>query len=74
MVGYSKEVIWDYRHQYWLWAPILGPITGGLTATALYDLFVYTGEDSIFNRPNAAARIVGKRRAPGAGGSTHDVV
>lgn len=57
MLGYSKEVIFDYRHQYWLWTAILGPIFGGLAGMGVYDLFIYTGEDSIINKSNAAARM-----------------
>ncbi|KAF8323295.1 aquaporin [Clavulina sp. PMI_390] len=57
MVGYSKEVLFDYRHQYWLWTPILGPITGGILGTIVYDAFLFTGDESIFNKPNAAARL-----------------
>lgn len=56
MVGYSKEVLFDYRRQYWFWAPLLGPIFGGLAGTCVYDLFVFTGEDSVVNTPNAEAR------------------
>jgi len=56
MVGYSKQVLFDYRHQYWLWTPILGPIFGGLAGTCVYDLLVFTGEESVVNQPNAAAR------------------
>jgi len=77
MVGYSKAAIWDYRHQYWLWTPILGPIFGGLAATGVYDLFIYTGEDSIVNKPNAAARLHSERRtgmSSGGGRGTHDIV
>jgi aquaglyceroporin related protein len=55
MVGYGREV-WDFRNQYWLWTPILGPFAGALAGTAVYDAFVYTGAESIFNRPNAAAQ------------------
>ncbi|KDQ19717.1 hypothetical protein BOTBODRAFT_27139 [Botryobasidium botryosum FD-172 SS1] len=55
MAGYGREV-WNYRHQYWLWVPILGPITGALAGTIVYDALIYTGADSIFNKPNAEAR------------------
>jgi aquaglyceroporin related protein len=57
MVGYSKEVLFNYRHQYWLWTPILGPICGGLVGTWLYDSFVFKGTESIVNKPNAAAKL-----------------
>ena len=56
MVGYSKQVLFDYRHQYWLWTPILGPIFGGLAGTCVYDFLVFTGEESVVNQPNAAAK------------------
>lgn len=51
MVGYSKEVLFDYRSQYWLWTPILGPLAGGLVGTIIYDGFMFTGDESIFNKP-----------------------
>lgn len=37
--------------QYWLWCPILGSISGGLTGTLVYDAFLFTGGESIFNKP-----------------------
>jgi len=88
MVGYSKQVLFDYRHQYWLWTPILGPIFGGLAGTCVYDIFIYTGKESIVNTPNAAARshqaqevVVGEAQLTAAAASpsseyhpTHDVV
>ncbi|KAG9085689.1 hypothetical protein FS749_004230 [Ceratobasidium sp. UAMH 11750] len=49
MAGYGRQV-WNFRSQYWLYAPIIGPITGALAGTAVYDAFLYTGSDSIFNR------------------------
>ncbi|EJC98509.1 aquaporin [Fomitiporia mediterranea MF3/22] len=55
MAGYGAAVF-TFRHQYWLWCGVLAPILGGLVAGFVYDAFVYTGEDSIFNRPNRAAR------------------
>jgi len=57
MVGYSKDVLFNYRHQYWLWTPILGPILGGLAGTCVYDLFMFTGDESIVNKPNAATKL-----------------
>lgn len=57
MVGYSKDVLFNYRHQYWLWTPILGPIFGGLAGTCIYDLFMFTGDESIVNKPNAANKL-----------------
>ena len=57
MVGYSKDVLFNYRHQYWLWTPILGPIFGGLAGTCVYDLFMFTGDESIVNKPNATTKL-----------------
>jgi len=37
----------------------MGPIFGGLAGTCVYDLLVFTGEESIVNQPNAAARSHG---------------
>ncbi|KAF8073908.1 major intrinsic protein superfamily membrane channel protein [Lyophyllum atratum] len=55
MVGYGKAV-YTYRHQYWIWCPVMGPFTGALAGGAFYDAFLFTGSESIFNKPNAAAR------------------
>jgi len=63
MAGYGREV-WNYRHQYWLWTPILGPIFGALAGTLVYDAFVFTGGESILNKPNAAAKRRHERAAP----------
>ncbi|QRV88358.1 aquaporin, Major intrinsic protein family [Ceratobasidium sp. AG-Ba] len=49
MVGYGREV-WDYRGQYWLCVPIMGPIVGALAGNTLYDILVFTGCESIFNK------------------------
>lgn len=49
MAGYGREVF-NFRHQYWLWCGVLAPILGALTATFVYDTFVYTGGESKLNR------------------------
>jgi len=54
-VGYGTEVF-NFRNQYWLWCPILGPLAGGITATFLYDWLIYVGKESVFNAPSATAR------------------
>ncbi|KAI0030975.1 aquaporin [Vararia minispora EC-137] len=55
MVGYGREVF-NYRSQFWLWCQVLGPVSGALVAAFIYDALIYTGPESIFNRPNHAAR------------------
>ncbi|KAG6836835.1 hypothetical protein H0H93_002515 [Arthromyces matolae] len=55
MVGYGKAV-YTFRNQYWIWCPIMADFLGGLAGAGFYDLFLYTGEESIFNRPNAESR------------------
>ncbi|THH05163.1 hypothetical protein EW145_g5003 [Phellinidium pouzarii] len=55
MAGYGRGVF-NFRHQYWLWCGVLAPILGALVATFLYDLFMYTGSESLLNRPNEASR------------------
>ncbi|KAJ6627832.1 putative aquaporin 4 [Mycena sp. CBHHK59/15] len=55
MVGYGKQV-YTYRNQYWLWCPIISPILGCQAGAIFYDAFLYTGDESPFNKPNAAAR------------------
>ncbi|KAB5593834.1 membrane protein [Ceratobasidium theobromae] len=55
MAGYGRE-LWNYRGQYWLYTPLIGPIVGAILGNAVYDAFLYTGSDSIFNKPDAEAR------------------
>ncbi|KAG9086874.1 hypothetical protein FRC06_002841 [Ceratobasidium sp. 370] len=55
MAGYGREV-WNFRSQYWLYVPILGPIAGAFAGTAIYDALLYTGSESIFNKPGSSAR------------------
>ncbi|PPQ85164.1 hypothetical protein CVT25_004171 [Psilocybe cyanescens] len=50
MAGYGKEVF-TFRNQYWLWCPVMGPILGALVGALVYDTMLYTGNDSIINRP-----------------------
>lgn len=50
MVGYGRGVF-DYRNQYWLWCPILGPIFGMIVAAFFYDTFLYKGPESVLNKP-----------------------
>ncbi len=49
MLGYSRSVVWNYRSQFWIWTGIIAPICGALSGGALYDAFLYTGDDSIFS-------------------------
>ena len=50
MGGSDILTVFDFRHQYWLWAPILGSIFGMQFGALAYDLLVYTGSDSIVNK------------------------
>ncbi|KAJ7779493.1 putative aquaporin 4 [Mycena maculata] len=50
MVGYGKQVF-TFRNQYWLWCPILAPILGAQAGAIFYDAFIYTGDESPFNKP-----------------------
>nr|GAT56353.1 predicted protein [Mycena chlorophos] len=55
MVGYGGAVF-TYRRQYWFWCPILGPILGAQFGCACYDVFMYAGDESPVNQPDAKAR------------------
>ncbi|KAI0321203.1 aquaporin [Amylostereum chailletii] len=55
MVGYGHAV-YNYRSQFWLWCPLLGPVAGGLTAAFIYDALLFVGAESWMNRRNASAR------------------
>ncbi|PPQ85237.1 hypothetical protein CVT25_010010 [Psilocybe cyanescens] len=56
MVGYGRQVF-TLRHatpvltvlhsQYWLWSPVVGSFTGAQVGTMLYDIFLYSGDQSI---------------------------
>ncbi|KAG1731052.1 major intrinsic protein superfamily membrane channel protein [Suillus paluster] len=54
MVGYGREVF-NFRNQYWLWCPILGPILGMIVGAFFYDAMLYRGTDSILNKPTKEA-------------------
>ena len=58
MVGYGRAVF-TFRHQYWLWCGVLAPVAGALVAAALYDVFVFTGCESVVNWPGRQ-----RKRAP----------
>ncbi|KII90783.1 hypothetical protein PLICRDRAFT_697263 [Plicaturopsis crispa FD-325 SS-3] len=62
MVGYGKDV-YTFRNHYWLWCPVIAPIIGAQFGTFVYDALLYTGSESILNRPNAAHRRL-KQTAP----------
>lgn len=49
MAGYGREVF-NFRHQYWLWAGVLAPILGALTAGFVYDVLLYGERDSVVQR------------------------
>ena len=72
MVGYGKAgmhfeldissvslpPVFDFRNQYWLWCPILGPILGMQIGALAYDTFLYTGPESIVNKPYVLTNYV----------------
>ncbi|KAI0953644.1 hypothetical protein AcW1_007813 [Taiwanofungus camphoratus] len=60
MVGYGKAVF-TFRNQYWIWCPVMGPILGALVGVFIYDAFIFTGGESILNKPDARARAVHER-------------
>ncbi|KAF8171927.1 aquaporin-like protein [Mycena galopus ATCC 62051] len=79
MVGYGSQV-YTFRNQYWLWCPIIAPILGAQAGSLFYDAFIYTGEESPLNKPNAAARAhhehamrTGRRNLPAGPGADDKV-
>ncbi|KAL1405687.1 hypothetical protein Q8F55_007353 [Vanrija albida] len=48
MYGYPSR-IWTYRHCYWIYVAIIGPLSGGLLGCFFYDLFCFSGEESPLN-------------------------
>ncbi|CAE6413772.1 unnamed protein product [Rhizoctonia solani] len=69
MAGYGRQV-WNYRSQYWLYTPIIGPIVGAIFGAAVYDVFIFTGSESIFNKPNATIDLRSLRAPAAAKGKT----
>ncbi|GAC96472.1 hypothetical protein PHSY_004052 [Pseudozyma hubeiensis SY62] len=55
MVGYGSDV-WTHDGWYWLWNPWVSSVMGGAAGAAMYDAFLYTGQDSPFNRPKGVVR------------------
>ncbi|KAF8752811.1 MIP aquaporin family [Rhizoctonia solani] len=72
----NAKLVWTYRDQYWLHTPIAGPIVGAIVGTAIYDAFIFTGPESIFNRQDAATRRrrLGASTKPKVGISSDDQI
>lgn len=51
ILGYGSEVF-THDYCYWIWAPWVAAIFGGLLGASVYDAFLYTGRDSPFNVPS----------------------
>ncbi|KAH7914294.1 major intrinsic protein superfamily membrane channel protein [Hygrophoropsis aurantiaca] len=64
MVGYGSAVF-TFRNQYWLWCSILGPVLGMQIGALVYDSLIFTGSESIVNKPNAEAERKHLRGCPG---------
>lgn len=50
------HIVFTFRHEYWIWCPVMAPILGALVGTGLYDTFFFVGGESIVNTPDARAR------------------
>ncbi len=48
MVGYGKE-LWTHNSYWWIYGPQVGCFTGALLGALLYDLAIFTGEESPIN-------------------------
>uniref|UniRef100_A0A0W0EVC4 Putative aquaporin 4 n=1 Tax=Moniliophthora roreri TaxID=221103 RepID=A0A0W0EVC4_MONRR len=57
MVGYGSAV-YTFRNQYWIWCPIMAPFLGAMAATCFYDILLFNGEESIFNRSGAQTPMI----------------
>jgi aquaglyceroporin related protein len=55
IVGYGMKVF-TYRGYYWFWGPGIGSILGAQLGVAVYDVLIFTGKESVFNRPNKTKR------------------
>ncbi|KAL0946192.1 hypothetical protein HGRIS_012453 [Hohenbuehelia grisea] len=63
MVGYGSQV-YTFRSHYWIWCPVAASFAGGLVGALFYDLFLFNGEESIFNKPTKAVRSLQAREKP----------
>lgn len=63
MVGYGSQV-YTFRNHYWIWCPILAPIIGAQAGCMVYDGLLYTGDESLVNRPDKKARQQQLHAAP----------
>lgn len=48
MVGYGKE-LWTHNSYWWIYGPQCGCFVGGLMGALLYDMAIFTGEESPIN-------------------------
>ncbi|KAF5384163.1 hypothetical protein D9615_003364 [Tricholomella constricta] len=64
MVGYGKAV-YTYRHQYWIWCPILAPTLGAQFGAMFYEIFLFNGEEGVCNRPGRATKKSMESQAEG---------
>ncbi|KAK3628367.1 glycerol channel [Elasticomyces elasticus] len=60
-VGYGSEV-WSAGN-YYFWIPIVAPFCGCLFGGILYDVFLYTGPESLMNQPWFGAKDLTRPRA-----------
>lgn len=65
LVGYGSEV-WTHDGWYWAWNPWASSVCGGVVGAAVYDAFLYTGQDSPFNRPKRVRGGYGVLESEGA--------
>ncbi|KAH9905493.1 aquaporin-like protein [Xylariomycetidae sp. FL2044] len=53
MIGYGSEV-WTHDSCYFLWAPWVASVVGGMCGAFLYDASIYSGRDSPLNKPSGS--------------------
>ncbi len=61
ILGYGSEV-WSAGN-YYFWVPIVAPLFGTLFGGFLYDIFIYTGPESLINTPWLGAKVLVTGRA-----------
>ncbi|KAI0313686.1 aquaporin-like protein [Amylostereum chailletii] len=47
----ALHAVFNYRDQFWLWCMQAGPLAGGLIGAIVYDLLIFVGPQSPFNKP-----------------------
>jgi len=54
--GYGKQ-LYNYRDQYWLWCPIIGPFLGAQFGVGFYDIFLKQDSDESSDKEKSTRKV-----------------